>query len=124
MLIKKLAKCGVFTAGDKTRLKEILHPAKQKLKLRYSLAHATLKQGRVSLPHRLKSSEVYYILKGRGRMHINGERKTVVPGDTVYIPPRSVQLIKNLGREDLVFLCVVDPAWKKSDEMILAKKRT
>jgi mannose-6-phosphate isomerase-like protein (cupin superfamily) len=37
----------------------------------------------------------------------------------VYIPPFSKQSIKNTGKSDLSFLCIVDPAWTQQDEIIL-----
>ena len=36
----------------------------------------------------------------------------------IYIPPDSLQFIQNTGTNDLVFLCIVDPAWKKENETI------
>jgi mannose-6-phosphate isomerase-like protein (cupin superfamily) len=43
----------------------------------------------------------------------------VGPGDTVYIPPGAGQQITNTGRSDLVFLAIVDPAWRAEDEELL-----
>lgn len=118
MLVQKLSECEEFIAGDSTILRELLHPDKQPLKLRYSLAHAIVPIGQTSTPHSLKTSEVYYILTGNGEMHIDGELQTVEPGDAVYIPPNAKQFIRNCGEEPLVFICIVDPAWNKEDETI------
>jgi mannose-6-phosphate isomerase-like protein (cupin superfamily) len=118
MLIKNLSKCEEFTAGDDTILRELLHPDKEDLQLRYSLAHATLKSGKKSYRHKLKTSEVYYILEGIGLMHIGDESKEVKPGSAVYIPPNLVQFIENTGKIDLKFICIVDPAWRKQDEEV------
>ena len=119
MIIKALQSCAEFIAGDDTILREILHPDKEKLELRYSLAHAVLKPGKTSYPHQLKTSEGYYILEGEGIMHIEDENSKVFPGNTVYIPPDSKQYIHNSGTIDLKFICIVDPAWKKEDELVL-----
>lgn len=116
---KDLNDCAEFIAGDKTILREILHPDKEDLKLGYSIAHAIVKPGNKSIPHYLKSSEVYYILEGKGIMHIDDEAKEVGKDCTVYIPPNASQWIKNTGNEDLRFLCIVDPAWKEDDEIVL-----
>jgi len=105
-------------AGDRTRLRELLHPDKQPLNLRYSLAHATVAPGETSTPHALTTSEVYYILQGEGQMHIGEEVATVKPGDAIYIPPQAHQYIENIGREPLIFLCIVDPAWQARDEIV------
>ncbi len=119
MFIRNLKDCEEFTAGDNSILREILHPDKADLKLRYSLAHAIVPPGRTTKPHRLKTSEVYYIIEGEGVMHIGGESAAVLPGAAVYIPPKTTQFIRNSGNADLVFLCIVDPAWRREDEEIL-----
>ena len=119
MLVKALSDCPEFVAGDHTVLREILHPDKEDLALRYSLAHARLGPGLASTPHRLATSEVYVLVAGRGRMTIDGEERDVSAGDTVYIPPHATQHIRNSGTEDLVFFCLVDPAWRKEDEEVL-----
>jgi mannose-6-phosphate isomerase-like protein (cupin superfamily) len=118
MFIQKLYHCPEFTAGDGTRLRELLHPNKQPLQLRYSLAHAIVPPKQTSLAHALKTSEVYYILEGTGEMHINEETQRVEPGDAIYIPPNATQFIHNDGDHPLVFLCIVDPAWRKEDEVV------
>ncbi|MCX9083313.1 MAG: cupin domain-containing protein [Candidatus Methanoperedens sp.] len=75
--------------------------------------------GQTSIAHKLKTSEVYYILEGEGVMHIDGEIMRVHNGHAIYIPPNSKQFFQNTGQKDLVFLCIVDPAWKKEDELII-----
>lgn len=119
MIIKDLQNCEEFIAGDNTILRELLHPNKADVKLRYSLAHAIVKPGQTSQPHRLKISEVYYILEGEGNMHIDDETAKVRPGQAVYIPPHTKQYIQNTGNNDLKFLCIVDPAWRVEDEEVL-----
>ena len=84
-----------------------------------SLAHATLPAGRHSRPHRLKSTEIYYILAGTGIMHVHDETAEVKPGDAVYIPPQAIQYIENAGAGDLTFLCLVDPAWRAEEDEAL-----
>lgn len=119
MFIRELHDCPEFIAGDNCILRELLHPDKADLDLRYSLAHAVVKPGDTTREHRLRTSEVYYILEGAGVMHINGESSPVRPGSAVYIPPRARQCITNPGPADLKFICIVDPAWRKEDEEVL-----
>ena len=121
MFIKHFDDCEEFTAGDGCLLREFLHPDKADLQLRYSLAHAVVAAGQRTAPHRLKTAEVYYILKGCGRMRIDQESADVGPGDTIYIPPDSVQSIENIGDSELLFLCIVDPAWQREDEEIFVE---
>lgn len=118
MLVQKLNACEEFVAGDATLLRELLHPDKQQVQLRYSLAHATVPAGQTSTPHSLSTSEVYYIISGTGEMHIEDEIQLVEAGDAVYIPPSSRQFIYNCGSTPLIFICIVDPAWRKEDETV------
>ena len=119
MFIRELKDCGEFIAGDNCILREILHPDKDVLALRYSLAHAVVKPGDTTWIHRLRTSEVYFILHGEGIMHIDDESAPVHAGSTVSIPPMARQSITNSGKTDLAFLCIVDPAWRKEDEEVL-----
>ncbi len=118
MLVKRLKDCGKFISGDKAVLRELLHAGKGDFEFRYSLAHALVGRGKSTLPHSLKSSEVYYIISGRGVMHIGSESKRVSAGCAVYIPPGEVQYIRNTGSNKLEFICIVDPAWEPEDETV------
>ena len=119
MLVRHLKDFQKFIAGDNSVLRELLHPDKSNLEIRYSLAHAEVAPGQKTKPHILRTSEVYYILAGRGLMTINNESAPVEPNCVVYIPPNSVQYIENTCDTMLEFLCIVDPAWQESDEKIL-----
>ena len=121
MLIRHLKDCPEFTAGDNCRLRELLNAKTDDRAFGYSLAHATVKPGLRTKPHSLKTSEVYYILEGKGRMYVGGEAADIGPGDVIDIPPHAVQCIECVGTTDLVFLCIVDPAWCAEDEEILTE---
>lgn len=111
-----------ISALDDTIIREMLNPKHDEtpLHIGYSLAHATLPAKKISLPHRFKTaSEVYYILKGEGMMHVDNETEKVGPGDTIYIPPRAVQSIENTGENDLEFLCIVYPEWQPDAEELV-----
>jgi mannose-6-phosphate isomerase-like protein (cupin superfamily) len=119
MFIKKLKDCAEITAGDRTRLRELLHPARDAVSVRYSLAVAWLAPQKRSQAHRLKTAEVYYLVRGNGVMHIGDEAAKIEAGDAVYIPSDSVQWLENTGRDDVEFVCIVDPAWRPEDEQVL-----
>ena len=119
MIIRSLRGIPGFRAGDGSFLRELLHPAKELLGIGYSLAHASVRPGDRTLPHKLKGAEVYVILEGTGRMRVGAEEAEVGPGQAVYIPPGEVQSLENTGASDLAFLCIVDPAWRAEDEEIL-----
>ena len=120
MAVRRLSDRVEFIAGDGSVLRELLHPDKEPLALRYSLAHATVPAGHKTTPHSLRSSEIYYILSGQGRMHIDEATYDVGPDCTVNIRPGAIQFIENTGSGDLQFLCIVDPAWRKEDERVLS----
>lgn len=81
-----------------------------------SIARARVETGVTTRWHRLKqTTERYYILSGEGEVEI-GELnspstapQTVGPGDVVLIPPMCPQRIRNIGRDDLVFLAICSP---------------
>ena len=118
MFISDLNDCEEFIAGDGCVLKELFHPDKTNLDLRYSFAHAVVKPGLTTGLHSLTTSEVYYILSGEGEMRIDEEKSPVKQGQAIYIPPNAMQQIKNTGTTDLVFICIVDPAWRAEDETV------
>jgi mannose-6-phosphate isomerase-like protein (cupin superfamily) len=118
MLLKHVKDSEELIAGDDSILRELLHPQKEDLQIRYSLAHAKVPVGQATKPHRLKTSEVYYIIAGNGLMHIDKESFEVGPECAVYIPPEAMQYIENTGDSDLIFLCIVDPAWRQEDEEV------
>ncbi len=122
MLVRRLDDLQEITAIDDTILREIINPLHDEanLKLDYSIAHAIVKPGNASLSHRIKtSSEIYYILKGSGRMYVDEESEDVGPSDTIYVPPDAIQYIENTGDTDLVFLCIVYPSWRAEDEELV-----
>ncbi len=129
MIIKDIARTPYAEVADKTLLCELFHPEdyQGKVSSRYSIAHACLKPGFASLPHTLtRSSEVYYILEGSGRMHVGEETADLHPGQMVYIPPGMAQYIENTGEGELRFLAIVDPSWTAEDEILgrVAEGRT
>lgn len=79
-----------------------------------SIAKAIVKPGITTKKHALsKTDEWYYILKGIGTMHIDKESLSVKTGATIYIPADAIQSISNSGDEDLEFLCICNPRFKK-----------
>jgi mannose-6-phosphate isomerase-like protein (cupin superfamily) len=119
VIIKDVAEITPIIAGDNSELRELLHPDRDRVELGYSLACAVVKPGRSTTPHKLESSEVYYLIFGSGVMHLGDEAAPVHAGHCVYIPKGESQWIENTGRIDLAFLCLVDPPWRPEDERIL-----
>jgi len=119
MLIKKFQNQPEFVAGDNCFLRELLHGPNENLDMRYSLAWAKVPVGKSTWKHAMKTSEVYFILKGRGIMHIDDEEEEVGQYDTIDIPPGTEQYIENIGEDELEFVCIVDSGWRKEDEIVL-----
>ena len=113
MLIRRFDECDEITANDGCRLRELLHPDRDGSGLPYSLAVARVKPGDRTLPHQLVAeTEVYYILAGRGTMHIDGEEAEVRSGDAVVIPAGAVQWVECSGGDPLEFVALVSPPWR------------
>ena len=85
----------------------------------YSIAQFSLEIGGKTKLHKIKSSEIYYILEGEGKLKIDDEMFNLKKDDSVYVPPNSKQFIENIGSKYLRFLCIVEPAWKAEDDEIL-----
>ena len=119
MTIKKLQDIDSIDGVEGTEIRQIFHPHNTLNGIRYSISHSELKPGKKSKLHKIKSSEVYYILQGEGSLQIDDEDFKISKGQAIYIAPNSKQCIENTGKEELRFLCIVDPAWKQEDETVL-----
>ena len=83
------------------------------------MAQFTLSSRKKSKLHKIISSEIYYILEGQGEITIDNIIFKMTKNDSIFVPPSAKQFIRNTGNEDLKFLCIVYPPWKKEDEKIL-----
>jgi mannose-6-phosphate isomerase-like protein (cupin superfamily) len=118
MFVKNLNACNEFTANDGCLIRELLHPKNEPVDLAWSLAVARVLTGKRTLQHKLVQTEVYYILAGQGRMHINNETREVSTGDVILIPPEAVQWIDNTGDGELKFIAIVSPPWRAQDDQL------
>ena len=119
MAIKKLQDIDVIDGGEGTKIRQVFHPHNTLNGVRYSLSHSSLESGKKSKLHKMKTSEIYYILEGEGILQIDDDAFKVSKDQAIYIPPHSKQCLENTGKEELKFLCIVDPAWKQEDETVL-----
>ena len=119
MFVKNLEKIESFIAGDKTIIKEFVHPKNDGVDLNYSLAHAVVNVGEASEPHILhKSSELYVILAGVGELHVDSEVSILRGGEAALVPAAATQWIKNVGAVDLTFYVIVSPPWSEAEEEV------
>ena len=118
MLVRRFADCEEITANDGCALRELLHPAKDGSGIPYSLAVARVRPGERTHPHRLtEETEVYYVVAGRGTMHVGDELAPLGPGDAVVIPAGSSQWIECEGGETLEFVALVSPPWRADHDL-------
>ena len=119
MSLRKNSEIDSIQGNEGTKIKQYFHPHNTLNGINYSLAQFTLEPGKKSKLHQIRSSEVYYILEGKGKINIEGNIHIMEKNDSAYVPPNSKQFIENSGKSDLKFLCIVEPAWKADDEVIL-----
>jgi mannose-6-phosphate isomerase-like protein (cupin superfamily) len=78
-----------------------------------SVARARVPPGVTTARHSLSVDERYLVVSGRGRVEVEDlEPVDVSPGDVVLIPAGKTQRIRNLDRDDLVFLCICTPRFE------------
>jgi mannose-6-phosphate isomerase-like protein (cupin superfamily) len=119
MSLRKDFEIDSIQGNEGTKIKQYFHPHNTLNGINYSLAQFTLEPGKKSKLHKICSSEIYYILEGNGRLSIDENTYTMEKNDSAYVPPNSKQFIENSGKNDLKFLCIVEPAWKPDDEILL-----
>ena len=119
MSLRKNSEINSIQGNEGTRIKQYFHPHNTLNKINYSLAQFTLEPGKRSKLHKISSSEIYYILEGKGDLNVNEDTHHLEKDDSVYVPPNSKQFIKNTGESSFRFLCIVEPAWKADDELLL-----
>jgi mannose-6-phosphate isomerase-like protein (cupin superfamily) len=99
---------GVLTEERCSILETWNHPADPAV----SLARARVAPGVTTARHSLSVDERYLIERGRGRVEVDGVETEVASGDVVLIPRGATQRIRNLGSEELVFLCICTPRFE------------
>jgi mannose-6-phosphate isomerase-like protein (cupin superfamily) len=119
MFKKSLSDIPSFIAGDKTIIKEFVHPKNDAVDVNYSLAHAVVEVGKASEPHILtKSSELYVILSGEGELFVEKEAVILRGGETALVPAGATQWIRNVGDVPLAFYVIVSPPWDEGQEVV------
>jgi len=119
MTVRNIKDLNPFIALDGSTIKEIVHPSNTP-SVNQSLAEARIEPGNVTSNHihRL-TEEIYYILSGKGRMHLNEKELIVGENDAIIIPHGIEHYIENIGEIELVFLCCSTPPYTNEDTEIL-----
>jgi len=119
MSIKEDSKINFINGNENAKIKQYFDPKNTSNGIKFSLAQFSLDVGGKTKRHKIKSSEIYYILEGNGKLKINNNEYQLKKNDSAYVPPNSEQFFENIGTEELRFLCIVEPAWKQEDDEIL-----
>ncbi len=119
MSLRKDSEIEMTYAAEGSSIKQYFDPCNTSNGIKYSLAQFTLESGEKSRLHRIRSSEIYYILEGDAILNVNGNAISMKKDDSVYVQPNASQSIRNSGKSSLKFLCIVEPAWNPDDETIL-----
>jgi uncharacterized protein len=83
---------------------------------RLSVARFTLAPGRSSgTSYNHRSEEVFLVVSGVGRVHLQADTEPVGPGSTVFIPATVPHAIEAGPDNDLVFLAISAPAFTPAD---------
>jgi mannose-6-phosphate isomerase-like protein (cupin superfamily) len=99
-----------FITKDGSTIRELHHTAAQ------SLAEATLEPDEATQRHDHRvAEEIYFVLKGSGRMEVDGDTRMIRPGDAVLIPAGAWHTLENNGNSELRFLCSCAPPYADAD---------
>jgi mannose-6-phosphate isomerase-like protein (cupin superfamily) len=108
--IESVERVEPFVTKDGSSIRELHHTALQ------SLAEATLEPDEATTRHYHRASEeIYFVLKGSGSLEVDGETRTVRPGDAVLIPPGAWHTLENTGTSELRILCACSPPYSHED---------
>ncbi len=107
-----------FTTKDGSEIRELLAHRNSSIR-NQTLAEARLPTGgQTAGHHHVKTEEIYYILKGNGRMQVGDELRDVGSGDAIAIPPGAYHQITNTGDVTLRFLCCCAPGYEHEDTVL------
>jgi mannose-6-phosphate isomerase-like protein (cupin superfamily) len=99
-----------FVTKDGSTIRELHHTSVQ------SLAEATLEVEQATERHYHRGAEeIYFVLKGQGKMEVDGETSFLKPGDSVLIPAGAWHELENNGTSELRILCMCAPPYSHDD---------
>ena len=110
MKIASISGVEFFVTKDGSTIRELHHTDVQ------SLAEATLEPDEATQRHYHRATEeIYFVLKGSGRMEVDGETRMVRPGDAILIPAGAWHTLENNGTSELRILCCCAPPYADED---------
>lgn len=114
MDVRSRADAQPFTTADGSTIRVLIDHETASAR-KQSLAEATLDPRQATKRHyHAESEEIYVMLEGRGKIEVDGERRTVGPGEAILLPPGAWHQIF-AGDEQLRFLCACAPPYRHED---------
>jgi quercetin dioxygenase-like cupin family protein len=111
MIIADLAKIAGRTYPARRRTQNLVGGTAPIQAASFAMGLVTLEPRGGQVPwHNQDQEEVYLILEGEGEMCLGRERRTLVAGQAVYIPPGEFHQMTNLGEAPLRMLYCYGPA--------------
>jgi mannose-6-phosphate isomerase-like protein (cupin superfamily) len=115
MIINPLSEQTPFTTADGSTIRSLLDRTNAPVE-NQSLAEAGLPASGATQRHYHRlSEEFYFILEGSGTMEIDGEERSVGPGDAILIPPGAWHQIRTGADGGVRFLCCCAPPYAHED---------
>ena len=110
MKVASISGTEFFVTTDGSTIRELHRTEVQ------SLAEATLEPDEATQRHYHRAAEeIYFVLKGSGRMEVDGDTRMIRPGDAVLIPAGAWHTLENNGNSELRFLCCCAPPYSHDD---------
>jgi mannose-6-phosphate isomerase-like protein (cupin superfamily) len=117
MIIVNRQRAAIINTPHGSEIRPLIDRTTSNIKL-CSLAEEVLPVGAiVGRHHHIETEEIYYILRGTGRMTIGSEVRTVEAGDAIFIPRGRTHTLENTGRESMTILLVCGPAYAVEDHL-------
>ena len=115
MQVHSLEAAEAFVTADGSTIRELFGLPTGGV-VNQSLAEATLAPGQATQRHyHRRSEEIYFVLDGIGEMELDGERRRVVAGDAIAIPPGAWHELRAEGDSPLRILCCCAPPYRHED---------
>ena len=104
-----------FAALDGAVVEE-LNSKEEREALGLSFALGTLtKERKGKIHHHNISEEIYYVISGEGKIHLDGFRGEIKKDTLIFIPKTIKHGLENTGDKDLEILCIANPPYQEND---------
>ena len=111
-----------MTIADLKEIKGRIYPARRRTQNlvggqspiqanNFSMGYVTLEPDGGQVPwHNQEQEEIYFVVAGMGEMCLGNEKRILIGGQAVLIPPKVFHQLTNIGPEPLVMIYCYGPA--------------